>query len=77
LDEEGGVADPSDADLAMLEFGKDRLHASAFAFREKGWNDNFREEVPFVPSAAELHVHMVLGLVSCGDFLLDELPDHA
>jgi hypothetical protein len=71
------MADPSDADLAMLEFGKDGLHASAFAFGEKGWNDDFREEVPLVPSAAELHVHMVLGLVSCGDFSLDELPDHA
>jgi hypothetical protein len=30
-----------------------------------------------VPSAAELHVHMVLGLASCGDFSLDELADHA
>jgi hypothetical protein len=30
-----------------------------------------------VPSAAELHVHMVLGLASCGDFSLDELSHHA
>jgi hypothetical protein len=30
-----------------------------------------------MPSAAEFHVHMVLGLSSCGDFSLDELPDHA
>ena len=77
LDEERGVANPSDADLAMLEFGKDRLQASAFALGEEGWNDDFREEIPLVPSAAELHVHMVLGLAFCGDFSLDELPDHA
>jgi hypothetical protein len=30
-----------------------------------------------VPSAAELHVHMVRGLVPCGDFFLDELSNHA
>jgi hypothetical protein len=30
-----------------------------------------------VPSAAELHVHMVLGFASCGDFSLDELRNHA
>ena len=77
LDEEGGVADPSDADLAMLEFGKDGLHALALAFREKRRNDHFREEIPLVPSAAEFHVHMVLGFASCGDFSLDELRNHA
>jgi hypothetical protein len=58
------MADPSDADLAMLEFGKDRLHTTAFAFGKKGGDHDFREEIPLVPSAAELHVHMVLGLAS-------------
>jgi hypothetical protein len=77
LNEERGMADPSDADLPMLKLGKDRLHATAFTLGKQGGNHDLREEIPLVPSAAELHVHMVLGLASCGDFSLDELSHHA
>lgn len=77
LDEERRVADPCDANLTRLELWKDRLHAAALPLGEQRGDDHLREEISFVPSAAELHVNMVLGLASCGDFSLDELPDHA
>ena len=77
LNEERSMADPSDADLPMLKLGKDRLHATAFTLGKQGGDHDLREEIPLVPSAAELHVHMVLGLASCGDFSLDELSHHA
>ena len=35
LNEERGMADPSDADLPMLELGKDRLHATALPLGEQ------------------------------------------
>jgi len=77
LNEERGVADPCDTNLAMLEFRENWLHSLALAFGKKRWNHDFCEEISLMPSAAEFHVHMVLGLSSCGDFSLDELPDHA
>ena len=76
LDEERGVADPSDAQLALSEFGIDRLRFFAVALREHRGNDDLGEEIALMPTAPELHVHMQVRLLAGGYFFLDKLADH-
>ena len=59
------MADPRDAHLSFRQFRKNRLQFSAMTFCKKGGDDDLSEKISLVPTAAELHVHMVVRLL-CG-----------
>ena len=61
LDEEGGVADPGDADLALGDLGEDGLQFRPVALREHRGDDDLGEEIALVPAGAELHRGVALG----------------
>ena len=65
LDEEGGVTDPRDADLAGGEIGEGGLDFCAMALDEKRGDDDLGEKISLVPTVAEAHVNMMLRLF-CG-----------
>ena len=77
LNEERGVPDPCDANLSRSKLRKDRFDFLPLSFCEERRDYDLREKVPLVPTAAQLHIDMVLRLASEGYFSLDELPDHA
>jgi len=51
LDEKRSVADPSDANLAGLHFGKERTRASTGAFRKERGNPDTGDEIAPGPIA--------------------------
>ena len=70
------MANPSDAEFAITEFGINRLGFFSVALGEHRGDDDLGEEVPLVPAAAEFHVYMQVRLLPCGYFFLDKLADH-
>ena len=52
LDQERSVADPGHADLALADLGELRARLSAGALREQRRDQDFGEEIAFVPIRA-------------------------
>src|SRR4029077_7037612 len=52
LDQERGVADPGDADLALADFRELRTSVVAGAFREKRGDEDLGEKIALVPIRA-------------------------
>ena len=62
------MADPGDADVALLQFRIHGFELLTLPLGEKRGDYDFGEEVSFVPSRTQLHVHMMLWLARSGFF---------
>ena len=62
------MADPSDANVTLLQFRIDGFEPLPLPLGEKRGDHDFGEEISFVPSRTQLHVHMMLRLARGGFF---------
>jgi len=61
LHEERGVPDPGDADFAVAQGGEIDRGGLAFAFGEEGGNEDFGEEITFVPAFGGAQTDVTFG----------------
>lgn len=76
LNQKGCMTDPGKADLATLDFWKNRWHKLAGASNEERWNENFGQKIAPVPirTRTQLHPGGAFGLRTISGRLTNDVP---